>query len=124
MKVPSRYKDTAQNKSYLFALTVVKSCMRIQKSEREYVITKQLIRSSTSVGANLQEAIGRQSAKDLLHKIQIADKEARESKYWLFMLYDLELMGKEENDRLLTMNEELLRILGASTRTLKSRLNR
>ena len=75
--------NPALDKSYAFALKVVKLCFRIQDDKREFILSKQLLRSSTSIGANTEEAIGAQSDKDFLHKISNAYKEARESHYWL-----------------------------------------
>ena len=74
--------NPALDKSYAFALKVVKLCFEIQNEQKEYILTRQLLRSGTSVGANTEEAIGAQSDKDFLHKISIAYKETREAHYW------------------------------------------
>ncbi|MEQ8624708.1 MAG: four helix bundle protein [Vicingaceae bacterium] len=71
--------NPALDKSYEFALIAVKLCFSIQKDKKEYILSKQLLRSGTSIGANMEEAIGGQSNKDFLHKVSIAYKEARES---------------------------------------------
>lgn len=119
-----RKENVLQTKSFAFAVKVVKLCIRIQKTEKEFVLTKQLMRSGTSVGANIEESIGGRSDKDLYHRIVIAYKEARESHYWIRLLFEADLMEKEEKNNLLEDVDELLRILGASKRTLKTNMNK
>lgn len=109
-------------KSYAFALSIVKVCRQIQKEEKEYELTRQLLRSGTSIGANVEEAIGGQSEKDFVHKISISYKEARESHYWLRLLSDSEILDKEIADELLFNVEELLRIITSIQRTMKSKM--
>ena len=74
-----------QGKSFEFALSVIQLYQGLQ-AEREYVISKQLLRSGTSVGANVEEATAAQSRRDFLSKMSIASKEARETRYWLRLL--------------------------------------
>ena len=69
--------------------------------KKEYVLSKQLLRAGTSVGANIEEAIGGQSEKDFFAKLTIAYKEARETHYWLRLLTDTEFITKEESESLL-----------------------
>lgn len=101
-----------QIKSYSFALKIVKLVQNIQKRKNEYVLTKQLLRSATSIGANVEESIGAQSKKDFLSKILIAYKEARESDYWIRLLVDSEMIEREDADLLRKDCEEILKILG------------
>lgn len=115
-------RENAQSKSYDFALKVVLICQAVQRDKKEFILTKQLIRSGTSVGANLQEALGGQSNKDLLHKLSISYKEARESRYWISLLFDTKLIDADEKEELESRVLELLKILGASINTLKKRL--
>ncbi len=115
-------KNILNDKSYIFALKVVKLCLVIQKDKREYVLSKQLLRSSTAIGANAEEAIGGSSDKDFVHKLSISYKEARESKYWLRLLKDADLIDKRTGDELLEDVEEILRLLGASIRTMRERI--
>lgn len=72
-------------KTFDFALTVVNLFIELKK-ENEFIISKQILRSATSIGANVEEAIAAQSRKDFIHKMSIASKEARETKYWLRLL--------------------------------------
>ena len=72
-------------KTFDFALTVVNLFIELKK-ENEFIISKQILRSATSIGANVEEAIAAKSRKDFIHKMSIASKEARETKYWLRLL--------------------------------------
>ena len=75
-----------QKKSFAFAVRVVNLYKYLTTQKKEYVLSKQLLRSGTSVGANVEESIGGQSERDFLSKLSISYKEARESKYWLKLL--------------------------------------
>jgi four helix bundle protein len=77
-------------KTFDFALTVIELFIQLKK-ENEFIISKQIIRSGTSIGANVEEAIAAQSKKDFINKLSIASKEARETKYWLRLLNQSEL---------------------------------
>lgn len=72
-------------KTFDFALSVVNLFIQLKK-DNEFIISKQILRSATSIGANVEEAIAAQSRKDFVHKMAIASKEARETKYWLRLL--------------------------------------
>ena len=72
-------------KTFDFALSIVNLFVQLKK-ENEFIISKQILRSATSVGANVEEAIAAQSRKDFIHKMSIGSKEARETKYWLRLL--------------------------------------
>ncbi len=72
-------------KTFDFALSIVNLFIQLKK-DNEFIISKQILRSATSIGANVEEAIAAQSRKDFVHKMAIASKEARETKYWLRLL--------------------------------------
>ena len=72
-------------KTFDFALSIVNLFIHLKK-ENEFIISKQILRSATSIGAHVEEAIAAQSRKDFIHKMTIASKEARETKYWLRLL--------------------------------------
>jgi four helix bundle protein len=114
--------NVVQTKSYAFAVKVVKVCWQIQEEKKEFVLSKQLLRSSTSVGANIEEAIGGQSKRDFFAKLSIAYKEARETHYWIRLMVDTHLLSKVEGKELLTETEELLRIIGSIQRTIRHSL--
>lgn len=91
--------------------------------KKEYVLSKQLLRAGTSVGANIEEAIGGQSEKDFFAKLTIAYKEARETHYWIRLLTDSEFINKEESKSLVFDIEELLKIIGSIQKTLRNKSN-
>lgn len=108
-----------QTKSYDFALKIVKLHRSLVENKKEFVLSKQLLRSGTSIGANIEEAIGGQSEKDFYAKLTISNKEARETKYWIRLLKDSEYLDKEIANDFLNNVEELLRIIGSIQKTLK-----
>ena len=113
--------NLVQKKSFEFSLSIIQLYKKLQ-NEREYIISKQLLRSGTSIGANIEEAIGGQSKKDFLSKISISLKEARETKYWLKLLSMSDItesnVTSHQEDIL-----ELVNILSAIVKTTRSRLN-
>lgn len=110
-----------QIKSYAFAIKIVKLYQHLCEEKKEYVLSKQLLRSGTSIGANIEEAIGGQSDKDFFAKLTIAYKEARETHYWIRLLTDTNYISKEESQNLLNEVDELLRIIGSIQKTLKNK---
>jgi len=108
-------------KSYAFALRIVKAYRCLSEERREYVLSRQLLRAGTSIGANVEEAVGGQSDKDFASKIAIAYKEARETHYWIRLLRDSGYLTAAESASLLVDADELLRIIGSILKTLKSR---
>jgi four helix bundle protein len=100
-----------RERSFEFALNTVKNCKRIKENYREFILTDQLVRSSTSVGANMREARNAESKADFIHKLGICQKECDESIYWLELLMALH---NEEKEYLLPIHDEanqLLRII-------------
>jgi len=85
-----------------------------------FVLSKQLLRSGTSIGANIEEAIGGQSRKDFYAKLTISYKEARESNYWIRLLKDTDFLTEEESRSLLTDIEEILKIIGSIQKTIRN----
>ena len=102
-----------QQKSFAFAIRIVNAFKYLQSDKKEFVLSKQLIRSGTSIGANVEEAIGGQSKKDFISKISIAYKEARETKYWLRLLEATNHLEEKEVKALLDDVEELCKILSS-----------
>ena len=111
-------------KSYAFALRVVRAYRYLAEERREYVLSRQLLRAGTSIGANVEEAVGGQSDKDFLSKMAIAYKEARETHYWIRLLRDSGYLTVAESTALLADADELLRLLGSILKTLKSKQGR
>lgn len=97
--------NVIQTKSFAFAIKVVNTFKTLQ-SEKEYVLSKQLLRSGTSIGANVEEAIGAQSKADFISKFSIAYKEARETLYWIKLLMATDFLSKETGEDLISDAEE------------------
>jgi four helix bundle protein len=112
--------NVVQIKSYDFALRIVKVYKYLSQDKKEFVLSKQLLRSGTSVGANIEEAIGGQSKADFFAKLTIAYKEARESKYWIRLLRDSDYLTIEQSDDLLKDVEELLKIVGSIQKSIRN----
>jgi len=112
--------NVVQIKSYAFAIKIVNVCKQLQDERREFILSKQLLRSGTSIGANIEEAIGAQSKKDFFAKLTISYKEARETKYWIRLLTDTEYLTKEESEPLINEIEELLRIIGSIQKAIRN----
>ena len=107
--------NVVRNKSFEFALAVIQLYQELQR-QQEYIISKQLLRCGTSIGANVEEATAGQSRKDFLSKMAIASKEARETKYWLLLLQQSNLTNVEVTS-LLAQVDELIRILTSIVKT-------
>ena len=111
-----------REKSYQFALRVIKLYKFIVAEKKEYVLSKQILRSGTSIGANVEEANHGQSKSDFIHKLSIAQKEAFETDYWLRLLRDSEYLTQLQADSLLNDCCELQKLLTASIKTAKESL--
>jgi len=98
-----------QKKSFDFALETIFLYKELTK-QKEFIISKQLLRSGTSIGANIEEGVAGQSKKDFVHKMAIALKEARETRYWLKLLKESNLIGLDFNKYLIEI-DEIIRIL-------------
>lgn len=110
-----------QEKSFAFAIRVVNLYKYLIADKKEYVLSKQLLSSGTSVGANVEEAIGGVSEKDFLNRLGIAYKEARESIYWLKLLNKTDYINNSEFESLFKDAEEICKILGKIQITIKNR---
>ena len=107
-------------KSFNFSLSVINLYMKL-RTEKEFVISKQLLRSATSIGANVIEAHAASSKKDYTNFFNHALKSANETKYWLGLLRDANNSDKEESNRLLKETSELANILASSILTLRGK---
>ena len=108
-------------KAYAFALQIVKAYKVLVNEKKEYVLSKQLLKSGTSIGANINEAISGQSKRDFVHKLNIALKEARETNYWLNLLKDGEYINLVEFENLSNKCNELVKMLPGIIITTKER---
>jgi len=112
-----------QEKSYAFAIRIVNLYRYLTEKKKEYVLSKQVLRSGTSIGANIEEGIGGQSKKDFYAKLNIAYKEARETNFWLRLLKDTNYISAKEAKSLIEDCNEILRIITAIINTMKKQLN-
>ena len=114
-------KFVAREKSRAFALRVVKLCRLLQERDREYVLSRQLLRSGTAIGALIREAEQAESRVDFVHKLSVALKEASETAYWLDLLTESGYLDSVHGQSMMSDTEELLKILTAIIRTTKRR---
>lgn len=111
-----------KDRSFEFALDCLKYCKTISLDHKEYILTKQLSRSATSVGANIREAQNSNSKKDFIHKLSIAQKECNESIYWIDLLKVFLELNSDEIFKLQKEANELLRILSSIVLNTKQRM--
>ncbi|WP_440120441.1 four helix bundle protein [Tenacibaculum sp. Ill] len=111
-----------QNKSFQFSLKIISLYKKLQQ-EKEFIISKQLLRSGTSIGANIEEALAGQSKRDFIAKMSISSKEARETKYWLRLLKESDLTNINVTD-ILSDIHELIRLLTAIVKTSQQSLTK
>lgn len=109
------------DKSYAFAVRVVKLSQYLASEKKEFVLGKQLLRSGTSIETNVEEAIGGQSEKDFYSKLCIAYKEARESHYWIRLLTDTDYLTESQSSSILNDAEELQKIIGSILKSIRSK---
>lgn len=108
-----------QQKSFQFSLKIIELYISL-KREKEFVLSKQVLRSGTSIGANIEEAIAAQSKKDFIHKMSISSKEARETKYWLRLLQKSNLTTIDMS-LYLSEIEDIVNILSSIVKTSRQR---
>ena len=113
-------KSIIADKAYAFALLII-SIYKELKVEKEFILSKQILRSGTSIGANVNEAISAISKKDFVFKLGISLKEARETKYWLNLLKDSDFISQETFNKSNKDCEELIKILSSIILTTKQR---
>jgi four helix bundle protein len=112
---PSVLKD----KSFLFALAVIKLYKKLTVEKKEYTMSRQLLRSGTSIGANIREAQNAQSKLDFIHKLSISQKECDETIYWLELLFQSDFINENEFNIHNQDGNELLKMLRSALITLK-----
>lgn len=114
-------KSILKEKSFLFALRTVKLYQFLCEEKREFILSKQLLRSGTSVGANIREAQNAESKMDFIHKLAIAQKECDETLYWLELLYKANYISEVEFTSVYSDANELLKMLRSAILTLKNK---
>jgi four helix bundle protein len=111
-----------KDKSFKYALEIIKLYTSL-RDKKEFVISIQLLRSGTSIGANIKEALSGQSKPDFLSKMYIAFKEAKETEYWLELLDESKLVNIDYT-QIMNQVHELIRILSSITKTTSENLNK
>ncbi len=117
-------KSIVMNKAYAFSIHIIGLCKDMQSQKKEYVLSKQLLRSGTAIGALIMEGEHAQSKADFLNKMNVALKEANETKYWLMLLHDTGYIDDRTFEAFLPDIKEILRLLVSIVKTTKNRLNR
>ena len=108
-------------KSKVFALRIIKMYKYLKEEKKEYVLSQQLLRSGTSIGANVKESVFAQSTADFYAKMYIAQKEAGETEYWLELLYESGYIDQKLFDSFLVDCQELIKLLVSITKNSKKR---
>ena len=106
-------------KSKAFAIRIVRLYQYLCDNKKEFILSKQLLRSGTSVGANIKEALRGQSRADFISKMNIALKEASETEYWLEILHETDYLASAEFESIYTDNKEIIKILMSIVKTGK-----
>jgi len=112
--------NIGKDKSFKFSLKII-LLFKTMQDQKEYIISKQILRCGTNIGANIAESEAAQSRSDFVHKLSIASKEARETIYWLQLLDRSELVDVEVNTHIDDCNE-IIRLLTSIIKTIKSKL--
>lgn len=115
--------NVVKDKSYRFAIKTVRFYKHLINDKKEFIIAKQVLRSGTSIGAMVEEANQAESKADFIHKLSIANKEANETRYWLRLLRDSDVIGKEDVS-LQHDCEEVIRLLTAIIKSTKANLKK
>ena len=108
-----------KDKSYKFALRIIKLYQFLSVQKQEFVLSKQVLRSGTSIGANIEEANGAVSRKDFVNKLYTAHKESRETRYWINLLRDSGYIEANASDSLIADCDDLIKITGKIISTAK-----
>ena len=114
--------NIVEKKSKAFALRIIKLYQFLKDEKKEFVLSKQLLRSGTSVGANVKEALRGQSKKDFYSKMSIALKEISETEYWLELLHESGYLSKPQFDSIYEDCQEIIKLLVSITKTIKNEM--
>jgi four helix bundle protein len=109
-----------KERAYAFSLDIIRLYQKI-KTQNEFVLSKQVLRSGTSIGANIEEASAAQSRKDFIAKMAVASKEARETLYWLRLLRDSNICSGKELAGMIEESKEIIKMLTAIVKTTKTK---
>ena len=116
--------NITQEKSYLFAIRIIKAYKYLSTSQKEYVLSKQLLRSGTAIGALVREGVHAQSRADFLNKMNIALKEAYETEYWISLLHDTDYFSEDIYSSMHADSVQLVKLFTSTVKTLKDSLGK
>lgn len=116
-------KDALHEKSFKLTLRIVRLYRYLTEEKKEYILSRQVLRSGTNPGAMVREAANAESGTDFIHKLSVAQKEIGETLYWLELLYESDYLNKAEFQSLKSDSEELMKILRSSILTKKKNLS-
>lgn len=116
--------NVISKKSYAFAIRIIRLYKFLIEDKKEFILSKQLLRSGTAIGALIKEAEHAQSKADFLNKMNVALKEANETEYWLMLLKDTEFISTKEFDSIETDCAEILRLLISIVKSTKASLKK
>jgi four helix bundle protein len=102
-----------EKKAFSFAIRIVRLYKFMQENSKEFVLSKQVLRAGTSIGANINEALSAESSSDFVHKMAIAAKEVREASYWLRLLKETDFIDEKSFDSIHQECKELLKMLNS-----------
>ena len=114
--------DPLRDKTFLFAVRIVRLNRFLTEQKREFVISKQIMRSGTNPGAMVREAANAESGLDFIHKLAVAQKETGETQYWLEILHATDYLNESEFKSLYTDTEDIMKMLTSSIKTKKRNL--
>lgn len=117
-------KSIVGEKSYAFALRMVKAYKYLTKEQHEFILSKQMLRSGTAIGALIKEAEHAQSKADFISKMNIALKEANETEYWLMLLKDSDYLNDKTYTSIQNNCDELIRLLASIVKTSKNNVEK
>lgn len=106
-------------KSFDFAVRIVNVCKYLREQKKEHTLSKQILRSGTSIGANINEAQAAQSKKEFIAKLSIASKEARETKYWIDLMIEIDYLPINSS-KVMSLNQEILELIKLLTSIIKT----
>jgi four helix bundle protein len=115
----SEVKSTIKDKSFVFAVRIVRLYKHLTETKKEFVLSKQLLRSGTAIGALVREGQNAESKSDFIHKLAIAQKECDETIYWIDLLKETDYLNKKEFESISTEATELLKMIRSAIITTK-----
>jgi four helix bundle protein len=116
-------RNVVKEKTYAFSVKVIRLCQYLQSEKKEFILSKQLIRSGTNPGAMVREAEHAQSRKDFVHKMSIGLKEINESEYWIDLLYDTGYISKDQYDSIMWEAKQVLKLMIAIVKTTREKMH-